>query len=191
MRLQNLMTVLAAAAVTVAVVLGLAALCDGGSAWAGPTVTPVIAQPQFSAQGCTFVLKTDKPSYEAGESPVIEVTATNPTSQSVDASVWVTVTSTAPMSRRTRMLTLPAALWSHKYDFTLAPGESKPLSATCQAKLPAGQVVNIILGDRQASILATNLGVQGRVNNYLPQGVTPNGGINLQGPNGLNPVPQK
>jgi hypothetical protein len=191
MKPQNLMTVLAAAAVTVAVTLGLAALWDGGSVQAGPTVKPVITQPQFTSQGCTFVLKTDQPTYEAGQSPVIEVTATNPTDQPVEASVTVTVTSTSPQSRRSRMLTLPATLWSHKYDFSLKPGESKPLSATCAARLPAGQEVRIILGDNQAGIMATNTAVPGDVTNLTQPGVTPNGGISLRGPNGRNPAPKK
>jgi hypothetical protein len=191
MKPHNLMTVLAAAALTVAVTLGLAALWDGGSVQAGPAVKPVITQPQFTAGGCTFVLKTDQASYEAGQSPVIEVTATNPTDKPVEASVWVTVTATSPLSRRSRMLTLPTTLWSHKYDFSLKPGESKPVSATCAAKLPAGQEVRIILGDKQAGILATNTAVQGDVTNLLQQGVTPNGGINLNGPNGTIPAPKK
>jgi hypothetical protein len=191
MKPQNLMTVLAAAAVTVAVTLGLAALWDGGSVHAGPSIKPVITQPQFTSHGCTFILKTDQPTYEAGQSPVIEVTATNPTDKPVDASVWVTVTSTAPMSRRSRMLTLPATLWSHQYDFSLKPGESKPLGATCAAKLPAGQEIRIILGDKNAGIMATNTAVPADVLNLIQPGVTPNGGINLQGPNGLNATPKK
>jgi hypothetical protein len=191
MKPQNLMTVLAAAALTVAVTLGLAALWESGAVQAVPAVKPIITQPQFTSQGCTFVLKTDQPSYEAGQSPVIEVTATNPTDKPVEASVWVSVTSTSPLSRRSRMLVLPTALWSHKYDFSLKPGESKPVSATCAAKLPAGQEVRIILGDKQAGIMATNMAVPADVTNLLQPSVTPNGGINLQGPNRLNPAPKK
>jgi hypothetical protein len=192
MKLQNVTTVLGAAGVTVAVTLALAALWDGGSAQAGPAVKLVIAQPQLTSQGCTFVLKTDRASYEAGQSPVIEVTATNPTDKTVSSSVWVTVTGTSPLSRRSRMLPMPSTLWSHEYVFSLAPGESKPLSATCEAKLPAGQDVRLILGDKKlAGILATDLAVPADVTNLLQQGVTPNGGVNLQRPNGPNAAPQR
>jgi hypothetical protein len=184
------MTVLVTAVATVAVTLALASPWDS-SAQAGPAIKLSIAQPKLTSQGCTFVLTTDRASYEAGESPVIEVTATNPTDKPVDASVWVTVTGTSPLSRRSRMLTLPSTLWSHQYTFSLKPGESKPLSAKCEAKLPAGQDVRIILGDNKANVLATDLAVPANLGALVQPGVTPNGGIPLSQPNGLNGAPQR
>jgi hypothetical protein len=156
MKLRTLMTVLGTAAATVAVTLSFAAVYGDNTAQAAPTVKPLIAQSQFTSQGCTFTLKTDKPAYEQDTSPAIEVTATNPTKQPVKASVWVTVTSTSPMSRMSRMLPRPTTLWAHEYEFSLEPGQTKSLSATCTAKLPAGHEIRILLTDKKTAVVATN-----------------------------------
>ena len=155
MKLRNVLTMLGTAAVTA--VLTLALLAPRGSVQAGPAVQPVIAQPQLTSHGCTFSLKTDKTAYEAGEKPVVEVTASNPTDKPVSASVWVTVTATAPTSRMSRMLAMPRVLWSHEYAFTLPADGTKSLTADCEA-LPAGQNVAILLSDQQNSILAGGIG---------------------------------
>ena len=54
-------------------------------------IKPKIVQPKFTSQGCEFTLKTGKPEYQAGESPVVELTATNPTGKAVEAKVWVSI----------------------------------------------------------------------------------------------------
>jgi hypothetical protein len=172
MNLRNVLTVLGTAAVTAALTLALLAP-RGGDARAGAAVQPVIAQPQLSSQGCTFTLKTDKATYEAGESPKIEVTATNPTATSVTASVWVTVTSRSPANPRSRMLSIPVPIWTHEYAFTLPPDGTKSITETCAA-LPAGQNVAITLTDQNNAVLMGNVGV--------PPGA---------GPNGAPPAPAK
>jgi hypothetical protein len=174
MTLRNVLTMLATAAATAAVTLALLAP-RGGNAQAG-AVKPVIARPQLTSQGCAFALTTDKAAYEAGESPVLEVTAANPTDKPVTASVWVTVTSTSPAARMSRMLTLPSALWSHEYAFTLEPGEKKTIPATCEAKLPEGAAVSITLGDQNSAVLAGLVGIptQGGPN-YQQNSLPPNG----------------
>jgi hypothetical protein len=155
MKLRNVLTVLAAAAVTIAVTLGLAALLSGGRAEArAVAVTPVISRPEFVSQGCKFTLKADKKTYEGGESPVFEVTATNTTKQDVKASVWINVTAVAPTSPMSRMLPIPRSLWSEQVSFSLEPGETKTQKVTCGAKLPAGQNVSIILSDKKETVMA-------------------------------------
>ena len=55
---------------------------DGPAYAASLNSSPIIGeQPQLLSQGCTFVLRTDKETYAAGESPVIEITASNPSVQ--------------------------------------------------------------------------------------------------------------
>jgi hypothetical protein len=162
MILRNFMTVIGTAVVTAALTLTLAAPQGDNVALAGPAVKPVIARPQLTSHGCTFMLKTDKASYEAEESPVIEVTASNPTDKPVNATVWVNITSTAPTSRLSRMLAVPRSLWSQDFAFSLKAGETKSMSATCQAKLPAGQDVRIILNDKKEAVMATSVGVPAR-----------------------------
>jgi hypothetical protein len=162
MILRNVVTVLGTAAVTAAVVLTLAGPRGDSAAQAGPAVKPVIAQPQLTSHGCTFVLKTDKASYESDEAPVIAVTATNPTEKPVNATVWVNITATAPASRMSRMLVVARPLWTQDLVFSLKPGETKSMSVTCQARLPAGQDVHIILTDTKNAVLSTSVGVPAR-----------------------------
>jgi hypothetical protein len=163
MKLRDVLTVLGTAAVTAAVALVLLAPRGDGNAQAAPSVKPFISQPQLTSQGCTFTLETDKTAYEAGESPVIKVTAANATEKTVTASVWVGITATSPVSRMSRMLPIPTSLWTHEYAFTLPPGETKTIEATCEAKLAAGQNVGIVLTDKKEAILAAGLGISAQV----------------------------
>ena len=168
MKLRNVLTMLGTAAATAVLTLALLAP-RGDSAQAGPAVQPVIAQPQLASHGCTFSLKTDKASYEAGEKPVVEVAASNPTDKPVTASVWVSVTATRPTTPMSRMLSIPRVLWTHEYAFTLEADGTKSLTADCEA-LPAGQNIAILLSDQQNSILAGGIGI--------PSPVVPTGGPN-------------
>ncbi len=157
MKLRNVLTVFGTATATAVLTLLLFAPWSG-SAQAGPAVKPVIAQPQLSAKGCTFTLKTDKASYEAGETPKIEVQAGKPTDKPVDVSVWVAASATAPVSPASRMLPIPQVVWSHEYAFHLAPGETKPMSADWTA-LPAGKSIAITLTDKDGAVLMGSFGV--------------------------------
>ncbi len=155
MKLRNVLAVLGTAAVTAALTLALFAPWDG-DAQAGPAVQPVITQSQLKSQGCTFTLKTDKTSYEAGQAPAVEVTATNPTDKPVTATVLVTVTSTSPTSPMSRMLEIPTTLWSHEFAFTLPPDANQSLTAACAA-LPAGKNVAMTLTDQQQNAVLAGL----------------------------------
>jgi hypothetical protein len=164
MRLRSVLTVLGTAAVTAALTVFLAAPWVEGVAQAAPTVVPVIAPGLLSSQGCTFTLKTDKQAYEAGASPVIEVTAVNKTGKPVDATVWVTIAATSPMSRMSRMMPRPTTLWSQEFAFSLKAEETKSLKMPCSAKLQALQDVGIVLSDKKNSVLATNVGIPANFN---------------------------
>lgn len=197
MKLRNVLLMLGTAVVTAALTLALLAPW-GGSAQAGPVVHPVIAQPQLASQGCRFALKTDKATYEAGQSPAVEVTAVNPTDKPVNASVWVTVTSTSPTSPMSRILPIPVVLWSHEYAFTLAPDERKSLSAACKA-IPSGGNVAMTITDQNNGILAGVYGVPAQnpqqpqvVNNQAALQAAINAIAAQRGPNGPQPnsVPQ-
>jgi hypothetical protein len=178
MKLRNVLTMLATAAVTAALALVLL-YPRGGDAQAGPAVQPVIPQPELASHGCTFTVKTDKASYEAGETPSIEVAAVNPTDKPVNVSVWVTVTARSPASGRSRMLSIPLPVWSHEYAFTLSADGKQSLAAK-SAALPAGQTITITLSDQQNAIMTGSIGIPpGSIQN----GVTPNGGVPLNGVN--------
>ena len=167
MKPRSVLTVLVSAAMTVAVTLALALPRDN-EAQAAPAVRPVIAKPELKSQGCTFTVKTDRTEYEAGQAPVIEVAATNPTDQAAKAKVWVAVTATAPTDPRLRMLPIPRTLWSHEFAFGLEPRETKSLTATCDAALPAGQAISITLSDQKTAVTANAFGVPAQGNPNVP-----------------------
>jgi hypothetical protein len=184
MKLRNVFTVLGTAAVTTAVTLGLADLWAGGRAEAGPAaVKPVIARPELTTPDCLFSLKADKTTYEAGETPVFEVTAINTRKQDVKVSVWINVSAVAPTSPMSRMLPRPRSLWSEEVTFSLEPGETKTKKVTCGAALPAGQSVSVTLSDKKETIMPLNVPVTNAANTAQPGGPNQAGGPNFVPPN--------
>jgi hypothetical protein len=178
MRLKKALMVLGVAGVTMAATLLFLTPPSGNHALAAPTIKPVIAQPQFKSQGCIFVLKTDKPVYEAGEAPVLEVTASNPTDQPVQAKVWVTLFATAPTSPLSRMVAVPRALWVRECVVHLQPGETKKVTLHSDARLPAKQDISIALSDKKETILAG----KPRVTNSLASGPISSPAVNSLSP---------
>jgi hypothetical protein len=180
MKLQDVLAVLGIAVVTMA--FTLVAFGPGGAGADGPaaTITPVIAQPQFTSEGCTFTLKTDKPTYEAGDTPGLEVKASNPTDKTVDATVWINISASAPASELSRMMPIPKVLWSHPWQVLLGPGETKTLNIASEVALPAGQNIRMMLSDQKAAVLARDLGVKDR--SAAAQNEPPAESQNSQGP---------
>jgi hypothetical protein len=186
-KLRNILTVLGTATLTALGTLTAATLWSPGVAQAD--IKPVIARPELKSQECTFVVKTDKASYEASQSPVISVTATNTTSEAHKVKVWVNVMSTGPSDPRSRMVALPRSLWTHEYAFELKAGETKTIEVACAAKLPAGQQVSIVLGDRNTAVLMNDMATaynQVQVNNttkHAPNAPVQGGVNSVQLPN--------
>ena len=114
----------------------------------------MIAQPEFASQGCVFVLKTDKPIYEAGDSPAVEIAASNLTDKPVDAAVWINISASSPSSPMLCMMPIPRVLWSHECRVSLQPGETSTVSVASETKLPAGQNISITLSDNKAAVVA-------------------------------------
>jgi hypothetical protein len=157
MKLQGAFVVLATAAVTTVFTVSLLAPSGVNAVDTSARIKPLIHQPRLTSEGCEFVLKTDKVDYEAGDTPAIEVTASNSTDKAVTTTVWVNVSASAPASPLSRMLPVPRVLWSHPCVFNLKPGMATKLSITSDAKLPAAQNISISITDKQRAILASSL----------------------------------
>ncbi|MHB1034391.1 MAG: hypothetical protein ACYC35_12530 [Pirellulales bacterium] len=157
MKLQDLMTVLGIAGVTAAFAL-VAFGPQGVGAVDGPTkIKPIFTQPEFKSQECVFSLKTDKETYEAGQSPTFTVTVSNPTEKPAEATVWIVVSASAPMSRLARMLPIPESVWSHKLTVNLKPGETRKETIETKLSLPAGKDISITLSDKNQAVMAGGL----------------------------------
>ncbi len=157
MKRQDLLAVVAVAAVTMAFALVAFGPAGVGAGDDVPVLKAEIIQPKLTSQGCEFTLKTDKPAYRPGETPVLELTATNPTDKAVEASVWLQITASSPADMLSRMPVMPKPIWIHQHKLALQPGETKTASVTADVKLPAGQSVAIGMSDRDTSILTRTL----------------------------------
>lgn len=156
MRPRDILTTVTVAGVTLALTL---AWCLPKAADAVPNIQPVIAQPQFTMQGCTFELKADKPAYEPGEMPSLLIAAKNPTGAPVAANIRIKILASAPASPLARMLPMPRVLWSHQWAVRLNAEESQTATLPTDAKLSAGQNIVITLSDKDDAVLAGPLRV--------------------------------
>jgi hypothetical protein len=160
MKLRDILTVAGTAGITMTITLMLLGPKDSSPAYAAPEVKPVIAQPQFQSQGCTFTLKTDKAAYEPGQSPVFEITASNPSAAPANPTIWLSLMASAPESPFSRMATRPRVLWTHERLFTLLPNETRKIEVPCDAKPPAGQNIVISMTDKKETIRPANPEIQ-------------------------------
>ena len=154
MRVRDILGVAAVAAVTVAFVLVTLGPERVGAGDQPLEIKPMIAQPKLSVDGCEFTLSTDKPAYKVGESPVLQVEATNPTDKPVETTVWVNVSSFSPGSPFSRAMPRPQSLWTRDCSVMLAAGETKTVTVPTEIKLAALQNVSLTLSDTQQTILA-------------------------------------
>ena len=160
MRVKDILAVLGVAAATVAFTVVLLGPRRVGATGKAEGIKPTIAQPELTTQKCVFTLKTDKPSYEAGEMPVLEVKASNPTDEPAEAAVWISMSSSGPALMISRVMVLPKPLWTEKCLVKLNPGETKTVTLATKTKLPAGQSVSITMSDKDLTVLARALNVQ-------------------------------
>ncbi len=160
MKRQGVLVVFGTAAVTTVFTVMVLAPRGVGAIDVVQKTKAVIAQPQFTSQGCVFVLKTDKAEYEADDKPAVELKASNPTDKSVETKVWINISASAPISPLSRMLPIPQVLWSHPCVVSLKPGEIRTLSIMSEAKLPAGQTILFTMTDKQRAVLASSLAVK-------------------------------
>ena len=167
---KEILAVLGIAAATMAFTLILTVPAYVGAEDEPPAVEPTIAQPTFTVDGCQFTLTTDKTAYSADEMPTLKITATNPTDEPVDVSVYATMTATTPASLVSRVMILPTALWQEGWSIRLEPGSTKTVELATETKLPAGSLVSISLGDKNQAVLLNQLSIQQAVSaNQLQQ----------------------
>ena len=129
-----------------------------------PGIKPLIAKPELTVDGCVFALKTDKPAYEEGETPVLWIEASNPTGKPVKTTVWASMSGSSPASLRSRVLLPAQPLWSRDWAVNLRPGETKRVSIETETKLASGQLLTISLSNADQSIVArtTSVGPSGQ-----------------------------
>ena len=160
MRLKDIMAILAVAAVTATFTIVLVGPSHVTATEGTEAISPVIARPEMSVDGCTFSLSTDKTAYEPGEMPVLRIEATNPTDQLIETAISLRMTAISPESFLSRMPVAPSELWSAgDLLVSLEAGETKTFLQPTETELSAGQSVSIMLGSQQQEILIQDFGV--------------------------------
>jgi hypothetical protein len=162
MKLKEILAILGVAAATTAFTVGLLGPGRVGATDKPEGIKPTIAQPKLTTQECVFALKTDKPAYEAGEMPVLQIEATNPTDKPAEATVWISMSSSSPRLAVSRVMVLPKPLWTGKCLVDLKPGETKTVELATKTKLSAGESFTITMSDKDLTVLAQAFSVQGR-----------------------------
>ena len=157
MKIHGALSVLAVAAATAAITLAVLLPGQVTAIDATEAVQPTIAKPTLTSLGCTFSIATIEEAVKAGDTPTLELTATNPTDQPVEATITATMTSMAPMSRMSRMMPLPRSLWNRECTIGLKAGETKTLTLSPDVKLPAGQIISVQLTDKKQMVRLTLL----------------------------------
>ena len=159
MNVKGILATLGVAAATMAFTLVLFAPVRVGAIDNPQGIKPMIARPKLTVNGCVFTLKTDRPAYQPGETPVVQIEATNPTTEPVETTVWVNMSAVSLFSRVSRSLTSPAMqiLWSDEWAVGLKPGETKSIALATEVALPAGQLVSITISDQQQAVIANLL----------------------------------
>ena len=160
MRMQNVLEVLGVAVATMAFTLVVLGPWNVGVSKEAKSITPTIVQPKFASHGCEFALKTGKPAYKPGESPVVEVTAVNPTRKPIEATVWVSILTTAVPSPMSRVMAFPRPTWSKSWSVSLKPGERTTTKLAADVKLAANQVVSITMSDTKRAVIVKELPVR-------------------------------
>ena len=160
MRVQDVFGVLGVAGATMAFTLVAFGPWNCGVSDDAKGIKPTIVQPKFASQGCEFTVKTGKPEYKPGESPVVDVTAVNPTGKAVEATVWVSVMTTTVRDLLSRTLTAPRPAWSKSWCVSLQPGETKTTQLATGIKLAAKQSVTISIGDKGRAVMVGELPVR-------------------------------
>jgi len=160
MRVHDTLAVLGVAGATMAFTLVLLGPWSTGVSDEAPGIKPRVFPPKFTAQGCEFVLKTEKAEYKAGETPVVEIAANNPTDKAVETTVWINVSAADVPSPGSRRLSMPRPLWSQPWIVSLQPGGKKTEKIATAAKLQDGQNVSITMSNRGQAVMAEEFPVR-------------------------------
>jgi hypothetical protein len=157
MERQNVLGVLGVAGATMAFALVLFGPWSVGISDDAKCITPKVLSPRFAAHGCEFTVKTGRASYQAGESPTVEVTAANPTDKAVEATAWISIMAGRVPSPLSRTLAMPQPVWKKSWSVSLKPGETKTARFDTDVKLAAKQNVTIMIGDKEQSVFMGTL----------------------------------
>ena len=135
---------IATAALTVATFGGGSMEAGDESAAAGSR----ISQPKLTICGVEMSLAAaDAKVFHAGDQPTFELKAVNTSDQPADVKVAVTLTASSPTSMFSRVMRLPATLWTTTQSLKLNGKEARTVSLGVTTNLPANNLFSVRLAD--------------------------------------------
>jgi len=146
---KQIIRVFGIAAVTMVFTVALFGPIGVGAVDNPSAITPTISTPMLKLQGCEITMKTDKATYEVDEMPELKLEAFNPTNKFVLTNVRVSMLSSSPLSKFSRKMVIPTALWSGESPLALKPGEKKTFTLKPGVKLPAGHSIMLTMSDKK------------------------------------------
>jgi len=148
MKTKDIVTIATAAlgTATLTVTAFWAGPLDAGHDAEGPA--PLAARTRLVARGVEVGLApTGGRTFQAGDQPEFELTATNMTNQTASVSVCVTMTASSLADALSRTVRLPLVLWRQEQIVSLGPNEAKVLTLATRTNLPAKSVISVSLQD--------------------------------------------
>jgi hypothetical protein len=167
MKTNDLVTILSMALGTAAAtVLGFwSGPLEAGSD--GPPLAAKIARPRLVASGVELTLTAAGGRiFKAGDEPEFELQAVNTTAAPATVTVRISMTSSAPPDRASRVILMPSVFWQQQECLTLKPHETKAVALTARKELPPNTVVSVTLqesGPAGSVVAAGNPAVRGGV----------------------------
>ncbi len=148
MNKNDLLTVITSATATAA--LTLTAFWPGslGAGDDPQPVPPKIAQPKLAAGGLEIsIAAAEGHPLRAGDEPVLELTAVNPTAAAAQASIQVALSTTSPADALSRVVRTPAVLWQADQSLALGPKEVKKVLLKTGTKLEPNRLLSVLLSE--------------------------------------------
>lgn len=109
-------------------------------------MTAEIAKPKLVAKGVEVTLAAaESRAFKAGDEPVFDLTAVNPTCEPVSVAIRLAMTGTSPASLMSRLPVMPTMLWQDCHTLALKPNETKTIAVPTKTKLPAGTMFSVTL----------------------------------------------
>ena len=150
--------------------------------WAGPidagndanTPPPKLTKSLLISHGVELSLApSGGHPFKAGDQPEFALTAINTTSQPASASICLTMTASAPVSKLSRAISIPLVLWRQEQIVSLQPNETRVYALSAKTNLPPMSVLSVSLQDLDQKTAPLAAGIVALTFSTIPESIAP------------------